>query len=103
MADNIHKYQTKEVLNRVLTGASTNRLNTKQLTTAEILNLVLSTSETALNVNLSIEAGEYLYFGTQTVVGTWDNGTWRLGVSSGDFVLELKTSGSWIEKWSREA
>ena len=100
----IHSFTAKEVLNKVLSSGGTT-LGINHHTIAEVLNLVLSSSGSVLNVDLSVAAGEYLHFGTQTVAGTWDDGTWRLGIATlgGDFVLELKTSGSWVEKWAREA
>jgi len=101
----LHSYTTKEVLNKVLSNTGSTISATAVPITQELLNLVLNNAGDRLQVDIVVAPGSYIHFGTETVTGTWDDGTWRLGTATlgGDFVLELKTSGSWVEKWAREA
>lgn len=42
---------------------------------------------------LEIPSGNYIYFGDPS-----SDGTWRIGVSGGDLVFQLRVSSSWVEK-----
>ena len=98
----LHSYTTKELLNKVLSNTGSTISATVVPTTQELLNLVLNNAGDRLQVDIGVAAGSYIHFGTQTVAGTWDDGTWRIGVSSDDFVFDRKVSGTWTEMYSIE-
>ena len=74
MADNLRKYTTQEVLNKVFTDTSGNAIGVNSSTTKETLNAVFSTSDNSLNVALSggTISGDVTISGDLTVNG---NGT----------------------------
>ena len=71
MADNLRKYTTQEVLNKVFTDSSGNAIGINSSTTKETLNAVFSTSDNSLNVALSGGAisGDVTIDGDLTVNG----------------------------------
>ena len=75
MADNLRKYTTQEVLNKVFTDTSGNAIGINSSTTKETLNAVFSTSDNSLNVALSGGAisGDVTISGDLTVNGSNTN------------------------------
>ena len=71
MADNLRKYTTQEVLNKVFTDTSGNAIGINSSTTKETLNAVFSTSDNSLNVALSggTISGDVTISGDLTVQG----------------------------------
>jgi hypothetical protein len=71
MADNLRKYTTQEVLNKVFTDSSGNAIGINSSTTKETLNAVFSTSDNSLNVALSggSISGDVTISGDLTVSG----------------------------------
>jgi hypothetical protein len=75
MADNLRKFTTQEVLNKVYTDSSGNTIGLQAQTSKETLNAVLNTSTNSLNVSLSGSntiSGDVTITGDLTVQG---NGT----------------------------
>ena len=72
MADNLRKYTTQEVLNKVFTDTSGNAIGINSSTTKETLNAVFSTSDNSLNVALSggTISGDVTISGDLTVAGS---------------------------------
>ena len=75
MADNLRKYTTQEVLNKVFTDSSGNAIGINSSTTKETLNAVFSTSDNSLNVALSggTISGDVTISGDLTVNGSATN------------------------------
>ena len=75
MADDLRKYTTQEVLNKVYTDSSGNSIGINSSTTKETLNAVFSTSDNSLNVALSggSISGDVTISGDLTVVGSATN------------------------------
>jgi hypothetical protein len=75
MADNLRKYTTQEVLNKVFTDSSGNAIGVNSSTTKETLNAVFSTSDNSLNVALSggTISGDVTISGDLTVNGSATN------------------------------
>jgi hypothetical protein len=75
MADNLRKYTTQEVLNKVFTDSSGNAIGINPSTTKETLNAVFSTSDNSLNVALSggSISGDVTISGDLTVNGSATN------------------------------
>ncbi len=75
MADNLRKYTTQEVLNKVYTDSSGNAIGINSSTTKETLNAVFSTSDNSLNVALSggTISGNVTIEGDLTVNGSATN------------------------------
>jgi len=75
MADNLRKYTTQEVLNKVFTDTSGNAIGVNSSTTKETLNAVFSTSDNSLNVALSggTISGDVTISGDLTVQGDGTN------------------------------
>ena len=75
MADNLRKYTTQEVLNKVFTDSSGNSIGINSSTTKETLNAVFSTSDNSLNVALSggSISGDVTISGDLTVEGSATN------------------------------
>ena len=75
MADNLRKYTTQEVLNKVFTDTSGNAIGINSSTTKETLNAVFSTSDNTLNVALSggTISGDVTISGDLTVSGSSTN------------------------------
>lgn len=92
MADNLRKYTTQEVLNKVYTDSSGDTIGLQSQTSKETLNAVLNTSTNSLNVSLSGSnniSGDVTITGDLTVQG---NGTGNYDeIVEGNLVL---TSGS---------
>jgi hypothetical protein len=92
MADNLRKYTTQEVLNKVYTDSSGNAIGVNSSTTKETLNAVFSTSDNSLNVALSggTISGDVTISGDLTVNGSNTNANYdeivngNLVVSSGN-------------------
>ena len=53
MADNLRKFTTQEVLNKVYTDSSGDTIGLQAQTSKETLNAVLNTSTNSLNVSIS--------------------------------------------------
>ena len=66
MADNLRKYTTQEVLNKVYTDSSGDTIGLQAQTSKETLNAVLNTSTNSLNVSLS---GSNTISGDVTITG----------------------------------
>ena len=117
MADNLRKYTTQEVLNKVFTDTSGNAIGINSSTTKETLNAVFSTSDNSLNVALSggTISGDVTISGDLTVngngAGNYDeiiNGNLvlssgsKLGIGIGDAdpasSLEIKGSTNTLSK-----
>ena len=103
MADNLRKYTTQEVLNKVYTDSSGDTIGLQAQTSKETLNAVLNTSTNSLNVSLSGSntiSGDVTITGDLTVQGN-GSGNYdeiiegnliltsgsKLGVGTGDAVL----------------
>lgn len=48
--------------------------------------------------NVIMPVNKFVYFGAENV-----DGSWRIGVDSGNMIMEKRESGSWITKSSVEA
>ena len=92
MADNLRKYTTQEVLNKVYTDSSGDTIGLQAQTSKETLNAVLNTSTNSLNVSLSGSntiSGDVTITGDLTVQGN--------GAGNYDEIIEgnlILTSGS---------
>ena len=106
MADNLRKYTTQEVLNKVYTDSSGDTIGLQAQTSKETLNAVLNTSTNSLNVSLSGSntiSGDVTITGDLTVqgngTGTYDEiveGNLQVGNSStadSTIVIESSSSG----------
>ena len=103
MADNLRKYTTQEVLNKVYTDSSGNAIGINSSTTKETLNAVFSTSDNSLNVALSggTISGDVTIDGDLTVNGTAGNafdeiinGDLHVKTNSTDAFLVEKADGT---------
>ena len=95
MADNLKKYTTQEVLNKVYTDSSGDTIGLQAQTSKETLNAVLNTSTNSLNVSLSGSntiSGDVTITGDLTVQGSGTNAYDE--IVQGQLVVQTGSSGA---------
>lgn len=56
------------------------------------------TVDSPITTNIIMPVNKFIYLGSETV-----DGSWRIGIDSGNMIMEKRESGSWITKSSVEA